>query len=117
MRVIWLSVGWLFFGLGLLGAVLPVMPTVPFLLVAVWAFSRSSPQLRDRILRHPHFGPPIRDWQERGAIRRPVKFWATLMMGCGIAWSLWLQLPVALIAGQALVCAAIAVFLITRPES
>lgn len=117
MRIVWLSVGWVFFGLGIIGAVLPVVPTVPFLLVAVWAFSRSSPHWRDKILHDPRFGPPIRHWQERGAIRRPIKFWATVMMACGVAWSLWLQLPPVLIATQALVCTAIAVFVITRPES
>lgn len=117
MRIIWLVLGWISLGLGVIGAVLPVMPTVPFLLVAVWAFSRSSPELRDKILHHPQFGPPIRHWRERGAIRRPVKFWATLMMACGLVWSMWLQLPIALIAAQALICTAIAVFLISRPES
>lgn len=116
MRLVWLMVGWLGLILGGIGAVLPIMPTIPFLIVAVWGFSRSSPDLRDRILRHKTFGPPIRAWQERGVITRSAKFWATLMMCCGVGWSIFFGLPVWIIAGQATVCAAVALFLITRPS-
>ena len=59
-----LGTGWLCVGLGALGVVMPLFPTTPFLLVAVWAFSRSSPELAEKIRNHPVVGPFIRDWQD-----------------------------------------------------
>ncbi|MDF3605135.1 YbaN family protein [Paracoccus sp. DMF-8] len=117
MRILWLCIGWVALALGLIGAVLPVMPTVPFMLVAVWAFSRSSPQLRDRILNNPSFGPAIRGWQERGVISRKAKLCAIGAMSAGILFSLWLGLSVRVIAVQAAICAAVAVFIASRPET
>lgn len=117
MRIIWLGIGWMALIFAGIGAVLPIMPTVPFLLVAVWAFSRSSHAIRDRILAHPTFGPSIRAWQDRGVIGRSAKFWAILAMSCGVVWSVLLKLPLVLIGVQVCICLAIALFLITRPES
>lgn len=116
VKAIWLAIGWIALALGAVGAVLPVLPTVPFLLVSVWAFSKSSHRLRDRILNHPKFGPPIRDWMERGVITRSAKLIATAAMTIGVMWSLWLGLPLAIIATQALACTAVAAFLLSRPE-
>ena len=74
-------------GLGAVGAVLPIMPTVPFLLVAVYFFARSSPELEQRILDHPHFGPQVRDWRERRAISRRAKTLAILAMAAGAVFT------------------------------
>ncbi len=74
-------------GLGALGAVLPLMPTVPFLLVAVFCFARSSPALEQRILNHHYFGPQVRDWHERRAISRKTKLIAIGAMAAGIGFT------------------------------
>src|SRR5690606_4026642 len=60
--------------LGMAGAVLPVLPTVPFLLVAAWAASRGWPSLEARLLAHPKHGPYIVRWRERGAVPRKAKW-------------------------------------------
>lgn len=116
MRLMLLGLGWLCVGLGLVGAVLPVVPTVPFLLLAIWAFARSSPRLGARIMRNPTFGPQIRAWRKRGVVGRNAKVCATLAMACGVGWSLWFGLDSRLVAVQALVCGSVAIWLITRPE-
>lgn len=116
MRGVWFSIGALFLGLGIVGIALPVMPTVPFLLVAVWAFARSSPELRQRILDHPTYGPPVRAWQEHGAIGRPAKIWAVGAMAAGVGLTWWLGLPLWVVALQAAVCTAVGTFVVTRPE-
>lgn len=117
MRFVWLAFGWLALALGVIGAVLPVVPTVPFLLVAVWAFAKSSPRLGARITRHPTFGPQLRAWRKRGVVGRRAKVFATLTMACGVGWSLWFSLDLRIVATQALICSAVAIWLISRPEA
>ena len=87
MRLIYRLLGMTALGLGAVGAVLPIMPTVPFLLVAVYFFARSSPELEQRILDHPHFGPQVRDWRERRAISRRAKTLAILAMAAGAVFT------------------------------
>ena len=117
MRPLWYAAGLLSLALGIVGIALPVVPTVPFLLLAAAAFARSSPRLERRILNHPTYGPPVRAWRERGAISRLAKIWATLAMGCGVGFSLFVGMPVWVVATQAAICTAIAAYLVTRPET
>lgn len=74
------AAGWLCVGLGVLGIIMPLFPTTPFLLLAIWAFSRSSPELADRIRNHRVAGPYIRDWQDAGVIPLQAKVLAAAMM-------------------------------------
>lgn len=67
-RFLYLSLGFASLALGAAGAVLPLLPTVPFVLLAAFFFARGSPRLEARLLDHPRFGPHIRAWRERGAI-------------------------------------------------
>lgn len=117
MRHFWLGFGWFFACLGIIGIALPVMPTVPFLLVAAWAFARSSPALRQRILDHPTYGPSVRAWQERGAVGRIAKMWAITAMSAGVAISWYAGMPIWVVATQGAICGLVAVYLITRPEA
>ena len=83
MRQLYLAGGLISVGLGAIGAVLPIMPTVPFLLLAVYCFARSNPAWEKRILDHPRWGPQVRDWQERRAISRRSKTIAIAAMASG----------------------------------
>lgn len=116
MRWLWFSIGATFVSLGAIGVFLPVMPTVPFLLVAAWAFSRSSPELMHKILDHPTYGPPVRAWQERRVIARPAKIWSVGAMSFGVGLTYWLGIDPRIVAVQAAVCLAVGIFIVTRPE-
>jgi hypothetical protein len=72
-RAIYFAAGWVFVGLGTLGVFLPLLPTTPFLLLASSCFIRSSPRAQAWLARSRWFGPILRDWHERRAVRRPVK--------------------------------------------
>ncbi len=100
------------------GIVLPVMPTVPFLIAAAWAAARSSPALHRWLLSHKRFGPGLRDWSEAGVVSRPAKCFATGMMGVSAA-SMPVLVPVSLLPLAVLMIAAmiaILVWLWRRPE-
>ena len=97
MRPLWSAAGLAFVGLGALGAVLPILPTVPFLLLAVFCFARGNRAWEARLLAHPRWGPPLRDWRQRRAISRGAKVSALAAMGAGVAltaatagWPWWL---------------------------
>ena len=83
----WLLVAfaWLCLGLAVLGMFLPLLPTVPFLLLAAWAAARSSPRLAHWLETHPRFGPFIVDWRSHGVVRRRNKWKATIAMAVSAA--------------------------------
>lgn len=87
MRHLYLAAGLLCVALGAVGAVLPIMPTVPFLLLAVYCFARSNPAWEQKILDHPHWGPQVRDWRERRAISRSTKTVAIGAMATGAVFT------------------------------
>ena len=80
MRLIYIAIGCIAVVLGVIGIFLPLLPTTPFLLVAAWAFAKSSPRLEAWLTNHPRFGPPLRDWRERGAIPKRAKVIAVAAM-------------------------------------
>jgi len=65
-------------GLGLLGVFLPLLPTTCFVLLAAWAFSKSSPRFYQALCSHKYFGSTIRDWQEHRAMSIKAKVLASV---------------------------------------
>jgi len=84
------AVGILFVGLAVLGVVLPILPTTPFLLVAAACFAKSSPRLQRKLMANKTFGPLIHDWQTHRSIPRKAKRVALLTIILSVAWSAFL---------------------------
>ncbi len=76
-RWAWWLLAYAALGLGLLGVVLPGLPTVPFILLSAWAAAQGSERLHAWLLAHPKFGTMIRDWHEHGAVTRRSKWLAS----------------------------------------
>ena len=88
-KKIYICVGLLAVGLGIIGAFLPLMPTVPFLLVALFCFERSSKKYHDMILNNKYFGKVLRDYYEGKGLTTSVKIKAILFLSCGIGFSFY----------------------------
>lgn len=117
VRLLWLAAGLFMTLLAVIGAILPVMPTVVFLIAAAACFSRCSPKLEAMILEHKQFGPIVRDWRERRAIPKRGKVAALLGMSGGYAIFLFTIRPDPLIgAGVALMFILIAIYIVSRPS-
>lgn len=117
VRLLWRTLALACVGLGAIGAVLPGLPTVPFLLLAAWAAGKGWPALEEKLLNHPRYGATLRRWRERGAISRKAKWAATLMMtasGLVIAFS---SAPIHAKLGVPLLMAVVAVWMWRRPEA
>jgi uncharacterized protein len=89
-RTLWQGAGFVSLLLGLIGLFLPLMPTVPFVLLAAACFSRGSRRWEQWLLAHPHFGPPIRDWRTDRAVPLRAKQVATVMMAISSVGAWWL---------------------------
>lgn len=73
LRWLWWLVAYTCLGLGIVGVVIPVLPTVPFILAATYAAARGSERLHTWLVTHPRFGPIIVTWQTQRAIPRYAK--------------------------------------------
>lgn len=116
MRALWIGFGLLALALGVIGLFLPLVPTVPFLLLAAFCFGRSSQRLHDWLLAHRSFGPPIRDWQRRGAIARRTKWISSVSILAALGLSIALDVKPIIVGIQVVALIFVAVFIWTRPE-
>lgn len=83
-KIAYIFLGFLFLGLAILGVLLPVIPTTPFLLLAAWFFAQSSEKWHQRLLGSALFGPIIRNWETHRCIGCRTKAVSiALMLGMG----------------------------------
>ena len=119
VRWMFLIFGWVFFALGIIGILLPVMPTAPFILLAAGCWARSSKRFHFWLINHKYFGKYVRDWEENHAVPRYAKWLATIMMSLSTAmlfyklpadnqWMAWVV---------AIVCSGVAIYLFRLPNA
>ena len=92
-KYFFLGVGFISTAMGVIGLFLPLMPTTCFLIVAVWAFSKSNPALSRKILHHPKFGPVINNWMTHKSINRKSKCTISLSIILGFSITLLISAP------------------------
>ncbi len=116
-NLLWTLAGLASLGVGIVGIVLPLLPTTPLVLLSAFCFGKGSPRLQAWIHDHRHFGPMITDWRETGAIPTRGKWLAVVAMAATFGISLALGLAPWLLAVQALCLGGAATFVLTRPSS
>ncbi|GJL66307.1 MAG: hypothetical protein NPIRA05_12780 [Nitrospirales bacterium] len=111
-----LLIGWISLALGFIGIFLPILPTTPFILLAAYCFSKSSPQLHHCLLHQPTLGPMIQNWEQHGSISKRAKVTATVTMLLLFSFSLFI-LSVGILLKTMLIgiAAGVLAFIWTRP--
>lgn len=116
-RTVYLAVGWVCVFLGAAGLVLPVLPGTPLLIVALWAFSRSSRRFHAWLLNHPRLGAPLRAWHRHRTIPVRVKCIALAAMSCSLTYLVFgRDTPWAVSAVVAAIMIAGAVYIMRCPS-
>ena len=116
MKYVWIGLGWLFVILGVVGIVLPLLPTTPFLLVAAICFSRGSHRLHGWLINHRMLGPPITNWQTNRTITRKIKGAAIISMGGLFSISVFVSVEPRVLIFQGTVLTIVGVFLWLQKE-
>lgn len=112
----YMALGMLMVALGVIGALLPVMPTTIFLILALACFSRASPRLEQRLLQHPRYGASLRLWREHRAVSRRGKRMACLGIAIGFIAMCLGHPPLAVVVLVGVAELLLALYLLRRPE-
>ncbi len=116
-KIILMAVGWFFVIVGAIGIVVPVLPTTPFLLISLWAFSQSSDRFHAWLFNHRIFGPPLQAWEQHGIIPMRAKTIALLTMAVSAILVISLtETPWYGIIGMLLLMSIGAIFILSRPS-
>ncbi len=86
-RYLFLLAGHLSLAVGVIGLLIPVMPTSPFVIIAAACYARSSERFYQMLLNNKHFGEDIRRWRERGCVRRRLKALSAVSLTVAFAFT------------------------------
>jgi uncharacterized membrane protein YbaN (DUF454 family) len=116
-RLLWFTLGHFFLLLGIVGVFLPVIPTVPFIVIASACYSKVSPKFRERLRNNRWFGKAVRDWEDERAISKRSKLIVFASLITSVIFVtiflsiLWIKMIVFIVA------VFTACFILTRPTA
>ena len=115
-RIILISLGWLCVGLGFVGVFVPGIPTTIFLIIALWAFTKSSKKLRHWLLNHKRFGPILNNWQEHKVVPRRAKILMVVLMSLAVILFYYSLQSLILTIGLIIILVSVAIYVISLPS-
>jgi len=115
-RIILISLGWLCVGLGFVGVFVPGIPTTIFLIIALWAFTKSSEKLRHWLLNHKRFGPILNNWQEHKVVPRRAKILMVVLMSLASILFYYSLQNLYLTIGLVIILVLVAIYVISLPS-
>jgi uncharacterized protein len=117
-RLLILLVGHLCLCLGFIGLFVPILPTVPFFLLAAFSYSRTSERFHSWLITHPRFGPAIVEWRDHRVIRSRAKILSVFAISISVSASLLLlELPRSVYAVVVLVAVCAGGFILSCPST
>jgi len=99
-KLIFLITGTISFGLAIAGVFLPVLPTTPFVLLAIYLFSKGHPEKVKEVLNHPNLKPYVKDYLSKDGIPKNAKIKAIVILWISILTSIYFfiqSIPIRLI--------------------
>ncbi len=115
-KTILISLGWLCVGLGFVGVFVPGIPTTIFLIIALWAFTKSSEKLRHWLLNHKRFGPILNNWQEHKVVPRRAKILMVVLMSLAVILFYFSSQSLILTIGLIILLVSVAIYVISLPS-
>jgi len=115
-RTILISLGLLCVGLGFVGVFVPGIPTTIFLIIALWAFTKSSEKLRHWLLNHKRFGPILSNWQEHKVVPRRAKILMVVLMSVAVILFYYSLQSLILTIGLIIILVSVAIYVISLPS-
>ena len=115
-KTILISLGWLCVGLGFVGVLVPGIPTTIFLIIALWAFTKSSKKLRHWLLNHKRFGPILNNWQEHKVVPRRAKILMVVLMSLAVILFYYSSQSLILTIGLIIILVSVAIYVISLPS-
>ncbi len=117
-RALWFSAGMLSLVLGIIGLLLPLVPTTPFIILAAAGFSRSSSRFYNAVMSQRTVGPLVYEWRERRTIPRRAKVAAcvVIIITFGVTGVFVIHHPVPRVI-IASIGASVALWIVTRPSA
>ena len=115
-RAILISLGLLCVGLGFVGVFVPGIPTTIFLIIALWAFTKSSEKLRHWLLNHKRFGPILNNWQEHKVVPRRAKMLMVILMTLAVILFYYSLQSLILTIGLIIILVSVAIYVLSLPS-
>ena len=115
-RIILISLGWLCIGLCFVGIFVPGIPTTIFLIIALWAFTKSSKKLRYWLLNHKRFGPILNNWQKHKVVPRRAKILMVVLMSLAVILFYYSSQSLILTIGLIIILVSVAIYVISLPS-
>ena len=115
-KTILISLGWLCVGLGFVGVFVPGIPTTIFLIIALWAFTKSSKKLRHWLLNHKRFGPILNNWQQHKVVPRRAKILMVVLMSLAVVLFYYSLQNLYLTIGLIIILVSVAIYVISLPS-
>ena len=115
-KLILLGIGWLCVGLAFVGVFVPGIPTTIFLIIALWAFTKSSTKLRYWLLHHKRFGPILNNWQQHKVVPRRAKILMVVLMSLAVVLFYYSLQNLYLTIGLIIILVSVAIYVISLPS-
>ena len=115
-KAILLTLGWICVGLGFIGIFVPGLPTTIFLIIALWAFTKSSKRLRNWLLNHKRFGPILRNWQEHRVVPLRAKILMVILQISVVIIVQYTFDNLIITFGLTIILVAVALYVISLPS-